>query len=513
MKNLIFLACALCAVQAVPLPAEQPNELEILQIPLQGNKELDIVSLADDDGKINDRNKRTIGILRELFPELSKIVEQKIQMLIPIVLRTVGPIFLRSGLGGLGGAGNNKAPSFDDDDEDDDDNEDDKVSKDENTISGANGRKVSISLPTFPPDDDDDDDDENEEEIEDIKKQSQSANDQGTSSTFSLPTIVSASTPGTLNPNIDLSVFDPEPTSSTTSKAVPESSNDDESQDNTVAIVDKIDLRQNDGESLGSAPYIYELPPYKSISENETKNDEFNAVASNGESTLDMAALNEKLETINRVVRQTAALQQTEGEKLEVAASDSQRVESKAPAIDELSLDNEETDDNRNKRFLSFGFGGSGGSGGGSGNFLFDIIRRTADRAARTAGTVYRVVAGTETLGLEDDSGGQKTAHLHQDHQQASDKTSRTETDGLSNGLVSGSTGTEHSDEKDNAADDGDAGKSADGYTEGIPGPVTRLFVLANRGLANLVQDLILRIAQTSERVVNFKARLITSLI
>lgn len=39
MKNLIFLACALCAVQAVPVPsAEQPNELEILQIPLQGNK-------------------------------------------------------------------------------------------------------------------------------------------------------------------------------------------------------------------------------------------------------------------------------------------------------------------------------------------------------------------------------------------------------------------------------------------------------------------------------------------
>lgn len=35
-------------------------------------------------------------------------------------------------------------------------------------------------------------------------------------------------------------------------------------------------------------------------------------------------------------------------------------------------------------------------------------------------------------------------------------------------------------------------GKGADGYTEGIPGPVTRLFVLANRGLANLIQDLIL---------------------
>lgn len=47
---------------------------------------------------------------------------------------------------------------------------------------------------------------------------------------------------------------------------------------------------------------------------------------------------------------------------------------------------------------------------------------------------MYRVVAGTETLGLEDDSGGQKTAHF-QDHQQTSDKTSRTETDGLSNGV------------------------------------------------------------------------------
>lgn len=57
--------------------------------------------------------------------------------------------------------------------------------------------------------------------------------------------------------------------------------------------------------------------------------------------------------------------------------------------------------------------------------------------------------------------------------------------------LVSGGSGTEATDEKANAADD-ETPKSADGYTEGIPGPVTRLFVLANRGLSNLVQDLIL---------------------
>lgn len=59
--------------------------------------------------------------------------------------------------------------------------------------------------------------------------------------------------------------------------------------------------------------------------------------------------------------------------------------------------------------------------------------------------------------------------------------------------MVSGSSGTQKTDEENNdtPADDTDVGKG-DGYTEGIPGPVTRLFVLANRGLSNLIQDLIL---------------------
>lgn len=58
----------------------------------------------------------------------------------------------------------------------------------------------------------------------------------------------------------------------------------------------------------------------------------------------------------------------------------------------------------------------------------------------------------------------------------------------------------------------GVAGKT-DEIQEAVPGPVTRLFVIANRGISNLVQDLILRLAATSERIVNFKARLITSII
>lgn len=60
---------------------------------------------------------------------------------------------------------------------------------------------------------------------------------------------------------------------------------------------------------------------------------------------------------------------------------------------------------------------------------------------------------------------------------------------------------------------DGSAGKGAEEPQEAIPGPVTRFFVIVNRGISNLVQDLILRLAATSERIVNFKARLITSVI
>ncbi|CAH0760797.1 unnamed protein product [Diatraea saccharalis] len=136
----------------------------------------------------------------------------------------------------------------------------------------------------------------------------------------------------------------------------------------------------------------------------------------------------------------------------QVAASEDQQANS--ATIDEITLDDaDNSEENRNKRFLSFG-GQGGASGGGSGNFLFDIVR---------------LVAGSS----------------------------------------SGSSGGDAA-----AADGDDAGAAkGDNLTEGVPGPITRLFIIANRGIANLIQDLILRIAQTSERIVNFKARLITSII
>lgn len=137
------------------------------------------------------------------------------------------------------------------------------------------------------------------------------------------------------------------------------------------------------------------------------------------------------------------------------AETDQELAESAPEPQEDLSNVDTESDSDRGKRFLPFG---GDGHGGGSGNFLFDVIRLVAGSGATEDGT---------------DSGHAGVGGVAEI----------------------------------------DIAKGADGYTEGIPGPITRLFVIANRGIANLVQDLILRLAQTSERLVNFKARLITALI
>ncbi|XP_058976880.1 uncharacterized protein LOC101900632 isoform X3 [Musca domestica] len=171
----------------------------------------------------------------------------------------------------------------------------------------------------------------------------------------------------------------------------------------------------------------------------------------------------------------------TSNDKSKSISNELQLSESKSPAIDELSLDsNEDTADldDRNKRFLQFGgaglaggassgssSGSAGGAGGaGSGNFLFDIVRLFSGSVQTPSGDEAANSANSVSSSSSSDS-------------------------------------------------DSDSQRANDGYTEGIPGPVTRLVVLANRGLANLVQDLILRVAATSEKFVNFKAKLITALI
>lgn len=94
-------------------------------------------------------------------------------------------------------------------------------------------------------------------------------------------------------------------------------------------------------------------------------------MANGGDGSIDVAALSERLETINRVVRQaqTQKTQSVQAEsksdkaesadtntiataisKEDTSSSPSEVAESKAPAIDELTLEDENLDENRNKR-------------------------------------------------------------------------------------------------------------------------------------------------------------------
>lgn len=91
-----------------------------------------------------------------------------------------------------------------------------------------------------------------------------------------------------------------------------------------------------------------------------------------GESTIDLAALSERLESINRVVRNTAAQAKAQpvaesksdkseaedtntiatavNDKKDTSSSASNVAESKEPALDDFTLEGEADDENRNKR-------------------------------------------------------------------------------------------------------------------------------------------------------------------
>lgn len=103
------------------------------------------------------------------------MIEEKVQIILPIILRNVGPLLLRGGLGGLSGGGASTNTDTDDDFDDDDSTANDGNSS-TSVRQGDNGRKVSISLPTFPPDTDDDDEDEDADENNTIKTTSDKTN-------------------------------------------------------------------------------------------------------------------------------------------------------------------------------------------------------------------------------------------------------------------------------------------------------------------------------------------------
>ncbi|XP_034658493.1 uncharacterized protein LOC117895138 isoform X4 [Drosophila subobscura] len=173
----LALCSAVCLISAVPVPQPQPagnQELDVLQIPLANGKEIDVLTLGANDQEqlIADRNKRTIGLLRELFPDITKEIDSIVNRIIAQVIRVAGPGLLnsilagnRGGAGGAGGRSTTPASDFDADFDADFD-EDDDVAPSSSSSSSTGGAaavatnelngsddssRVKIDLPTFEP--------------------------------------------------------------------------------------------------------------------------------------------------------------------------------------------------------------------------------------------------------------------------------------------------------------------------------------------------------------------------
>ncbi|XP_017872396.1 PREDICTED: lisH domain-containing protein C1711.05 isoform X4 [Drosophila arizonae] len=174
---LIFCS-AVCLISASPLPLPAGNqELDVLQIPLANGKEIDVLTLGakDQDQLIADRNKRTIGLLRELFPDITKQIDEQANRIISKLLRALGPTVLRTAI--QGNSANAARQDFDADftDDDDDSSKSDSSSGSSSTSSSASGTRVTIELPTFEPED--------ENEIDADEKSSSSSSSSSTTST------------------------------------------------------------------------------------------------------------------------------------------------------------------------------------------------------------------------------------------------------------------------------------------------------------------------------------------
>lgn len=147
MKYVFILATAMCVALVSSYPVPEGDRLQ--------SEALDRLVMVEADDEAAQRSKRTIGILRELFPEASQMIEQKVNSIVAEIIRVFGPTLLRGFLGNNNpsGGGDSARPSsdgtsataaspFDDDDDD------------TFRSTSSNGSKVSISLPTFPPDED-----------------------------------------------------------------------------------------------------------------------------------------------------------------------------------------------------------------------------------------------------------------------------------------------------------------------------------------------------------------------
>ncbi|XP_008186904.1 uncharacterized protein LOC100161055 isoform X2 [Acyrthosiphon pisum] len=401
---------------------------------------------AEGSSHKNVRDKRTIGFLRQLFPNLSQIVDRKIQQITRFVFRVIGRLVLRGGGAGAGAGGTAATGGAG------------------GESSGNGGRRISITLPTFPPSTDDEDED----------------------TATVLPTADTSSSPASPSSDSDLAasrILEPASSEAAATDSAPAASADSTTAaDSAVAADSTSEVAVTTAEPAATsasvttaateaAPVTNAAPAAGSVS-TTTVAAAAAAAASATANAISSPTTQMPLDSDNTVgtgiVKRTAR---------EVSTNEPSSTKKRSPLTDtdnDVSSDNALSsnsgddaqaeavadEDPRNKRFL---FNLRGGAGGGSGNFLFDLIRLVAGSGA------------------------------NQDRDESADSVP----------AEAGEAQEVHA----------DVNAKEDGYSVGVPGPLTRIFVIANRGVANLVQDLILRLAQTTERIVNFKARLITSLI
>lgn len=351
----------LILTEAHPLDGED-EEMLINSVSFSSNKLPHNERSKEEKGSLI-RNKRTIGFLRQLFPGLSQIIDRKIQQITRILFRVVGRLILRGGNGGASAAGGGNG--------------------------GSEGRKISITLPTYPPVDDEEEETEPPTEKVTTASSSEPIPDIDTRVDGSETSSTQANTSSSTLPNTEIPVNNGSTSESNISTDLPDSSN-------------TIIRKSRDVSDVLS------------------------------DTTL---SFDEELSSTEASTKRSGFL---------------------------WRLGN----DMRNKRGNSLT-----GGGGGSANFIFDLIR---------------LIAGSGVTPEKDEE-------LNAPRDERDENSVNADTND-----VDSSSESSYNPEED---------------TSGIPGPLTRFALLVNRGISNVFKDLILRIAQTSERIVNFKARLLTAII
>lgn len=140
-----FLVICIVAIikyhKAVPVPESNQirtlddTSLELNDLDLASSDEASVSQKSSSSNTNPPRGKRTVGFLRTLFPNLSQLIDRKIQQITRLLFRVIGRLVLRGGNGGGGGDGGD-----------------------------SDGRKISITLPTYPPSEEDEEDSETETE-------------------------------------------------------------------------------------------------------------------------------------------------------------------------------------------------------------------------------------------------------------------------------------------------------------------------------------------------------------